>query len=80
MRERPGWLSRVCVGLLLGTIRVYQSLLSPFLGSACRFEPTCSRYAAEALERHGLWRGGWKAVRRLVRCHPLHPGGYDPVT
>jgi putative membrane protein insertion efficiency factor len=63
----------------IGAIRLYQILVSPMLGSNCRFQPTCSAYAAGALERFGLLRGGWMAVKRIGRCHPLHPGGYDPV-
>jgi putative membrane protein insertion efficiency factor len=65
--------------LLLALIRAYQLAVSPLIGPACRFEPTCSRYATEAIERHGPWRGGVLAVRRLLRCHPFRPGGYDPV-
>ncbi|MEO5365155.1 MAG: membrane protein insertion efficiency factor YidD [Magnetococcus sp. WYHC-3] len=60
-------------------IRCYQWGLSPLLPRSCRFHPTCSAYALEALERHGLGRGGWMALRRLARCHPFHPGGFDPV-
>ncbi|MBI4240911.1 MAG: membrane protein insertion efficiency factor YidD [Candidatus Rokubacteria bacterium] len=59
-------------------LRGYQRGLSPLLPRICRFEPTCSEYARQAVLSHGLARGGWLAVRRLVRCHPLHPGGYDP--
>jgi uncharacterized protein len=60
-------------------IRAYQLAISPLLGARCRFYPSCSQYALEALESHGSLRGGWLAIRRLARCHPLHPGGYDPV-
>jgi putative membrane protein insertion efficiency factor len=65
--------------LLLGLVRFYQYLISPLLGPRCRFHPSCSHYAVEALERHGALRGSWLALRRLLRCHPWHPGGYDPV-
>ncbi|VXC71266.1 Putative membrane protein insertion efficiency factor [Pseudomonas sp. 9AZ] len=65
--------------LLLSLVRLYQYLISPLLGPRCRFHPSCSHYAIEALERHGARRGSWLAVRRLGRCHPWHPGGYDPV-
>lgn len=65
--------------LLLATIRAYQRWISPLLGSNCRFYPTCSQYAAEAIERYGVWKGTWLAVRRLLRCHRWHPGGIDPV-
>jgi uncharacterized protein len=60
-------------------IRAYQLAISPLLGARCRFHPSCSQYALEAVERHGSRRGGWLAIRRLARCHPFHPGGYDPV-
>lgn len=65
--------------LLLGLIRLYQLTLSPWLGTNCRYEPTCSHYAAEALERHGVARGAWLAAKRLGRCHPWGRSGYDPV-
>ncbi len=60
-------------------IRFYRLAISPWLGSRCRFHPSCSEYAIDALERHGLFKGLWLAVRRIGRCHPWHPGGYDPV-
>ena len=65
--------------LLLATIRAYQYLLSPWVGNQCRFYPTCSHYAAEAIERHGALKGGWLAVKRISKCHPWHPGGFDAV-
>ena len=64
---------------LLWMIRLYQLLLSPWLGSNCRFQPTCSAYAEEALRVHGVVRGGWLAIRRIGRCHPWGGQGYDPV-
>lgn len=66
-------------GLLLGLIRTYQYLISPWLGRRCRFHPSCSEYAVEALHKHGPWRGSWLTVRRVGRCHPFSPGGFDPV-
>jgi uncharacterized protein len=65
--------------LLMALIRSYRALLSPWLGSYCRFHPTCSAYALEAVERHGALKGGAYSVWRLARCHPWHPGGFDPV-
>jgi putative membrane protein insertion efficiency factor len=63
----------------LGAIRLYRLVVSPVLPPACRFLPTCSAYAMEAIERHGAAKGAWLAMRRLLRCHPFHAGGYDPV-
>jgi hypothetical protein len=65
--------------VLIGAIRAYQRFISPALPAACRFHPSCSAYAATAIERHGALRGAWLAVRRLARCHPFHAGGIDPV-
>lgn len=65
--------------LLLGLVQTYRYLISPWLGRRCRFYPSCSEYAVEALHRHGPWRGSWLTVRRVGRCHPFHPGGFDPV-
>lgn len=72
------FLERAVTGLLLGLIRTYQLVLSPLLGPSCRFEPSCSRYAATCLSTHGPLRGSWLALRRIARCHPFNPGGYDP--
>jgi putative membrane protein insertion efficiency factor len=66
--------SRAAVAAVVG----YQRFVSPFLPPACRFAPTCSEYARDAIQAHGLARGAWLALRRLSRCHPFHPGGYDP--
>lgn len=63
----------------VGMIRQYQRWISPYTPPACRYWPTCSEYAAQAVARYGVLQGGWLAVRRLLRCHPFHPGGYDPV-
>lgn len=63
----------------LDVIRLYRLVVSPVLPPACRFLPTCSAYAMEAIERHGAAKGAWLAMRRLLRCHPFHAGGYDPV-
>lgn len=60
-------------------LRGYKRFISPLLPPMCRFEPTCSVYAMGAVEKYGIVRGGWLAVRRLLRCHPFHPGGLDPV-
>lgn len=65
--------------LAITLIRFYQRALSPLLPPACRFQPTCSAYAIEAYEKHGTLRGTWLTVRRIGRCHPFHPGGWDPV-
>ena len=65
--------------LLILFVRGYQVALSPLLPAACRYHPTCSQYAIEALEKHGALRGGWLAVKRIARCHPFRPGGFDPV-
>lgn len=72
------WPSRAGVAVLIGMIRVYQVTLSPLLGNACRFEPSCSRYMVGALQKYGLARGFYRGLRRLCRCHPWNPGGYDP--
>lgn len=65
--------------ILLGLIRFYQRQISPSLPPSCRFTPTCSQYAYQAIARHGALRGSYLAIRRILKCHPFHPGGYDPV-
>jgi len=65
--------------IAIAPILVYRRFLSPLLPNRCRFVPTCSEYAIEAITRHGVVRGAWLALRRLLKCHPLHPGGHDPV-
>lgn len=72
------WTSWAAVGALIAMIRVYQATLSPLFGPACRFEPSCSRYMVGALRKYGLVRGFLKGVGRISRCHPWHPGGFDP--
>ena len=74
-----GWLSRAINAVLMGVVKAYRFFLSPWLGSACRFTPTCSQYALQALDRHGPVAGSYLAARRLLRCHPACAGGHDPV-
>lgn len=81
--ERPttllGWLLAPLTLVLIALIRLYQLLISPGLPASCRFSPSCSQYTLDAVRRYGALKGAWLGVRRLVRCHPWHPGGYDPV-
>ncbi len=65
--------------IVMALIRLYQNTLSRALPSTCRFYPSCSQYTYEAVSRYGFWRGGWLGVKRIARCHPFNPGGYDPV-
>ncbi|QJQ96638.1 MULTISPECIES: membrane protein insertion efficiency factor YidD [Halomonadaceae] len=65
--------------LMIGLLKAYQYLISPLLGPRCRFWPSCSNYAVEAIQVHGSFKGGWLALKRIVKCHPGHPGGMDPV-
>lgn len=64
---------------LLGAIRFYRRHISPMFPPCCRFTPTCSAYALEAVEKYGAFKGGFLALKRILKCHPFHPGGYDPV-
>jgi putative membrane protein insertion efficiency factor len=66
--------------LLGGAIDIYRIAISPWFPPACRFYPSCSEYAREAVYRHGVWRGSWLIILRLLKCHPFHPGGFDPVS
>jgi putative membrane protein insertion efficiency factor len=72
-------MSQMAKIFVLGLLRGYKWAISPLFLPACRYVPTCSEYAMEAVDRHGILRGGWMAVKRLLRCHPLVKGGYDPV-
>ncbi|MAV08206.1 MAG: membrane protein insertion efficiency factor YidD [Gammaproteobacteria bacterium] len=65
--------------LFIGLIKAYQYLISPLLGPSCRFHPTCSHYAIEAISEYGVLKGGYLSLRRIIKCHPLHEGGHDPV-
>jgi putative membrane protein insertion efficiency factor len=65
--------------VLIWLLRFYKAALSPLLPSACRFHPTCSDYMRQAVERYGAWRGALLGIKRLLKCHPWHPGGFDPV-
>ncbi len=70
---------KVLAGGVIALLRIYKALVSPFIPPACRFSPSCSLYAIEAIQKHGVLAGIVLAARRLGRCHPLHPGGFDPV-
>ena len=81
MRTLPrpwSWPADALAGLLILAIRAYQVTLSPLIGPVCRFEPSCSRYMIGALRKYGVLKGVWKGTGRVLRCHPWHPGGYDP--
>ena len=73
--KKPGVLARVGIWL----VRFYQRRISPLTPAACRYRPTCSQYTLEAIQKYGFVRGCWMGTRRIARCHPFHPGGYDPV-
>lgn len=72
------FISLLTVWIFKGLIKLYQRLLSPLIGPACRFYPSCSNYTLQAIEKYGPLRGVWKGFRRILRCNPWHPGGYDP--
>jgi putative membrane protein insertion efficiency factor len=73
------WIDRAVRFLAIVPIRIYQYLLSPILPPSCRYVPSCSQYAIDAILKHGIFKGSYLAVRRILRCHPFHAGGYDPV-
>ena len=72
------WIAAIPSGLIIGMVRLYQILLSPIFGRQCRFHPTCSQYFIEAVRKYGAISGSCRGVRRIMRCHPFHRGGYDP--
>jgi len=78
MRWLFAGLQNILSTLLIGSVRLYQILLSPLLGRQCRFEPSCSNYFIQAVRKHGPLKGAWRGLCRIGRCHPFHPGGYDP--
>lgn len=79
MRRAQNAVMRMVKSICLFLIWYYQNGISPWLGANCRYRPTCSAYAREAIEKYGAIKGSWLAVKRIARCHPGHPGGYDPV-
>ncbi len=72
------WIAAIPAMLIIGAVRLYQIFLSPIFGRQCRFHPTCSQYFIEAVQKYGVLSGSWRGVRRILRCHPFHKGGYDP--
>ena len=79
MEKARATLRSLIIAIPLLIIRIYQIFLSPLIGQTCRFHPTCSYYAISALKQHGLLIGSWLSVKRILKCHPMHPGGLDPV-
>jgi uncharacterized protein len=75
----PRFISKVISGLLIAAVRAYQILVSPLLGQHCRFYPSCSQYMIDAIREKGPIAGAWLGIRRILKCHPFNPGGYDPV-
>jgi uncharacterized protein len=78
VRVIAAWITALPGALLISIVRVYQWTLSPLIGRQCRFAPTCSEYFIQAVRKYGAVVGSWRGVRRILRCHPFHPGGYDP--
>jgi putative membrane protein insertion efficiency factor len=72
-------LRKIVIKILIGMVRLYQGMISPYLGAKCRYEPTCSQYAVEALNKHGVLKGGWLSTKRICSCHPWGGKGFDPV-
>ncbi|MFZ9847144.1 MAG: membrane protein insertion efficiency factor YidD [Flavobacteriales bacterium] len=72
-------LRKIVIKILVGMVRLYQGMISPYLGAKCRYEPTCSQYAVEALNKHGVLKGGWLSTKRICSCHPWGGKGFDPV-
>jgi hypothetical protein len=72
-------LRKFTVKILIGLVRLYQGMISPYLGAKCRYDPTCSHYAVDALKKHGVFRGTWLSLKRILSCHPWGGKGYDPV-
>lgn len=79
MEKARKTLRGIIIFIPLVLIKVYQKLISPMIGPSCRFHPSCSYYAVQALKQHGLLIGGWLSIKRILKCHPLHPGGVDHV-
>ena len=79
MRVRARIMKNMARDVALGLVTLYQRLISPILPPSCRFTPTCSEYAYQAIAKYGLVKGVWLGLNRLLRCHPFHPGGYDPI-
>jgi putative membrane protein insertion efficiency factor len=73
------WLLKILSYPFILLIKIYQKIISPLIGPKCRFTPTCSNYAIEALKKHGIFKGSWLAVKRIAKCHPWGGSGYDPV-